>query len=65
MGQSKRKSAPHRRYQRSLCRDPDTITWDNTDNENIFAFYPSETIYRININDKAIYPRMLPVYLKA
>ena len=34
---------------------PTRIAWDNSDNENIFAFYP-QNIYRINIKDKAIYP---------
>jgi len=33
---------------------PLNITWKNTDNENIFAFYPTG-IYRINIKDKAIF----------
>jgi len=33
---------------------PTRIAWDNSDNENIFAFYP-QNIYRINIKDKAIY----------
>lgn len=33
---------------------PTRITWSNSDNENIFAFYP-QNIYRINIKDKAIY----------
>ncbi len=35
---------------------PTCIAWDNSDNENIFAFYP-KNIYRINIKDKAIYPQ--------
>ena len=34
---------------------PTRIAWDNSDNENIFAFYP-QNVYRINIKDKAIYP---------
>ncbi|MBF0571050.1 MAG: PEGA domain-containing protein [Candidatus Omnitrophica bacterium] len=33
---------------------PNLITWDNTDNTNIFAFNP-KNIYRINIKDKAIF----------
>ncbi len=33
---------------------PSRIAWDNSDNENIFAFYP-QNIYRINIKDKAIF----------
>jgi len=33
---------------------PNLIAWDNSDNDNIFAFYPNN-IYRINIKDKAIY----------
>ena len=42
---------------------PIRIAWDNSDNENIFAFYPSshsdasltsQNIYRINIKDKTV-----------
>jgi PEGA domain len=33
---------------------PTSIAWNNSDNENIFAFYP-KNIYRINIKDKAIF----------
>jgi hypothetical protein len=33
---------------------PTRITWDNSNNENIFAFYPN-SIYRINIKDKAVF----------
>jgi len=35
---------------------PTRITWVNSDNDNIFAFYPAN-IYRINIKDKAIFPQ--------
>lgn len=35
---------------------PNRIAWDNSNNGNIFAFYPSN-IYRINVKDKAIYPQ--------
>lgn len=35
---------------------PTFISWNNTDKENIFAFYP-KNIYRINIKDKAFYPQ--------
>ena len=35
---------------------PTRIAWDNANNDNIFAFYPSN-IYRINLKDKAIYPQ--------
>ena len=35
---------------------PTNIAWNNTDNDNIFAFYPDK-IYRINVNDKAIFPQ--------
>ena len=35
---------------------PSRIIWNNSNNENIFAFYP-HTTYRINIKDKAIYPQ--------
>jgi len=34
---------------------PDHITWRSPDDKNIFAFYPN-TIYRINIKTKTIYP---------
>jgi len=33
---------------------PTDIAWSNSDNENIFAFYP-QNVYRVNIKDKAIY----------
>ena len=33
---------------------PTLIAWNNSDNENIFAFYP-KNIYRINIKEKAIF----------
>ncbi len=33
---------------------PTLIAWDNSDNENIFAFTP-KNIYRINIKEKAIF----------
>jgi hypothetical protein len=33
---------------------PTRVTWDNSDNENIYAFYP-EHVYRINIKAKAIF----------
>ena len=33
---------------------PTRIEWDNSDNENIFAFY-GQIIYRINIKNKAIF----------
>ncbi len=39
-----------------FAETPTLITWDNFDNENIFAFYPNY-IYRINIKDKAIFPQ--------
>ena len=42
---------------------PTLIAWDNSDNENIFAFYP-QNIYRINIKDKAIYPQDAAACLK-
>jgi len=35
---------------------PHRIVWSSSNNENIYAFYPSK-IYRINIKDKAIYPQ--------
>jgi len=42
---------------------PTLIAWDNSDNDNIFAFYPPSATegantYRINIHDKAIYPQI-------
>jgi len=37
---------------------PTRIAWANADNENIFAFYP-KYIYRINIKNKAIFPRSI------
>jgi len=35
---------------------PSRVVWNNSNNENIFAYYPNQT-YRINIKDKAIYPQ--------
>jgi len=35
---------------------PTRIVWDNSNNDNIFAFM-SPNVYRINIKDKAIYPQ--------
>ena len=46
---------------------PTRIAWDNTDNENIFTFYPPSYIYRINIKNKTIFPQddaRLPETLK-
>ncbi|MDE1919972.1 MAG: PEGA domain-containing protein [Candidatus Omnitrophica bacterium] len=35
---------------------PSRVSWNNADDADLFAFYPS-SIYRINVNAKAIYPQ--------
>ena len=54
MGQLERKPPLIEDISDLFTEIPTRIAWDNSDNENIFAFYP-QNIYRINIKDKTIF----------